>query len=114
MALWRFERAIGRPWCVDDAALACNVEMPLAGRFLREMVRGGWLERVDGPRPRLWYRVAQQWLAIALVITTSGRLPGRCCVCGADSVSFPFLRRFFCRDHLMLAHRDDYPTEVSS
>ena len=110
-ACWQIETDIGHPVNVDDVADVCDIERTQAGRFLRDMERLGLFRRAAGPTRHTYYTVTAQWIAIAIVLRSTGRLPGRCCVCGGRSVSFPFLGRFFCADHLMAAHRDDYPAD---
>jgi hypothetical protein len=107
-ACWQVEQDLGRAFTVDDVAAVCDIERTQAGRFLRDMERRGLLRRTTGPTRHTYYLVTAHWLATALVLRAAGRLPGRCCECGARSVPFPFLRRFFCEAHLMAAHRSDY------
>lgn len=107
---WRIETERQRAWTVDDAADACDVERTQAGRFIRSMQRVGLIERAPAlprvpgqPRVRLYrYQVTVIWLGIAARLRAENRLPGRCCLCGDRSVPFPFLRRWFCADCLMV------------
>lgn len=107
-ACWQVEEDLGHPVNVDDVADVCDIERTQAGRFLRAMERRGLFARTDGPTRHTYYTVTARWVAIAVLLRSAGRLPGRCCKCGGRSVSFPFVGRFFCEDHLMQAHRSDY------
>lgn len=102
VACWRIEADHGIPWTVDEAAEACDVERTQAGRFIRAMQRRGLLALVRGQGRAYRYEVTIAWMAIAERLQAENRLPGRCCVCGDRSVSFPFLRRWFCADCLMI------------
>lgn len=110
----RAQERLCRPFFIADVMPEFDAEEALVGRFLREMVARGYLQESPRP-PEFWrrrskfYVVTTRWYIVSDGLRVAGCLPGVCCACGADSaVSFPFLRRFFCRDCLMEAHRDDY------
>jgi len=107
-ACWQMERDKGRPINVDDVAEVCDIERTQAGRFLREMESRGLFRRTIGATRHVYYGTTPYWIAVTVLLSSKGRMPGRCCVCGGRSVPFPFLRLFFCEDCLMIAHRNDH------
>lgn len=114
----RCQEVLGRAVSVGDLLEELDAEPALVGRFLRDMVARRYMRRAKPPmlgRRCSFYVVTARWYILADELRTIGRLPGVCCVCGKlEAVAFPFMRRFFCRDCLMEAHRDDFPTEATS
>lgn len=114
----RCQEVLGRAVSVGDLLAELDAEPALVGRFLRDMVARRYMRRAKAPmagRRCSFYVVTARWYILADDLRAIGRLPGVCCVCGTlEAVSFPFMRRFFCRDCLMEAHRDDFPAEETS
>ena len=110
-ACWQLQSARHRPFSIDDIAEACDIDHTQAARFAREMVRLQLLVSVPGNGRYRLYLVTSRWRMICDKLERLNRLPGVCCVCGKPSVAFPFCRRFFCEDCLMIAHRDDFKSD---
>lgn len=93
-------------------AVAEALEVTQVGRFIREMIRRGWMCYVHRPATRgrkgqrSTFRMTAAWHGAAVDLRGIGVLPDLCAHpgCGEQALPFRFRGQFWCREHLQGVH----------
>lgn len=100
VACARFQDANQRAFTVMEASNFLDVERTQAGRFLRAMLRRGYLTIVKGLTRHHYYAVTPFGRTWIRELQKSGQIPDRCHLCGKRAEPCRFRGVYLCRDCL--------------